>query len=181
MTKGRFIAVVGPSGVGKDSVMAGLCAARPDLVRVRRVITRAPDAGGEDYEAVSPALFAARAAGGDFALHWQAHGLSYGIPRSTQDVLHRGQDALANLSRGMLVRAAQVFGTLTVLHVTATPEVLAQRLAARGREGRAEIARRLARSAPDFPQDLPLVEIDNSAALDHAVRAALAALYPESL
>ena len=30
---GRFIAVVGPSGVGKDSVMAGLCAARPDLVQ----------------------------------------------------------------------------------------------------------------------------------------------------
>lgn len=181
MTKGRFIAVVGPSGVGKDSVMAGLCAARPDLVRVRRVITRAPDAGGEDYEAVSDARFAARAAGGDFALHWQVHGLSYGIPHSTQDVLHRGQDALANLSRGMLARAAQVFGTLTVVHVTATPEVLAQRLAARGREGRAEIARRLERSAPAFPTGMPVIEIDNSGTLDRAVGAALAVLYPESL
>ncbi|WP_439140152.1 phosphonate metabolism protein/1,5-bisphosphokinase (PRPP-forming) PhnN [Roseicyclus sp.] len=179
MTKGRFIAVVGPSGVGKDSVMAGLCAARPDLVRVRRVITRDVDAGGEDYEAISPALFAARAAGGDFALHWQAHGLSYAIPHAVHDTLDRGQDALANLSRGMLGRAAQVFGALTVLHVTATPEVLAQRLAARGREGRAEIARRMARPAPDFPQGLPLVEIDNSGALAHAVGAALAALYPE--
>ena len=177
---GRFIAVVGPSGVGKDSVMAGLCDARPDLVRVRRVITRTPDAGGEDYEAVSPALFAARAAGGDFALHWQAHGLSYAIPRSTLDILDRGQDALANLSRAVLSRAALVFGTLTVLHVTATPDVLAQRLAARGREGRAEIARRLARPAPDFPQDLPMVEIDNSGQLDRAVGAALAALYPEN-
>ncbi|WP_445943555.1 phosphonate metabolism protein/1,5-bisphosphokinase (PRPP-forming) PhnN [Roseicyclus sp.] len=177
---GRFIAVVGPSGVGKDSVMAGLCDARPDLVRVRRVITRTPDAGGEDYEAVSPALFAARAAGGDFALHWQAHGLSFAIPRSTHDILDRGQDALANLSRAMLSRAAHVFGTLTVLHVTATPDVLAQRLAVRGREGRAEIARRLARPAPDFPQDLPIVEIDNSGQLDRAVAAALAALYPEN-
>ena len=81
----------------------------------------------------------------------------------------------------MLSRAAQVFDTLTVLHVTATPDVLAQRLAARGREGRAEIARRLARPAPDFPQDLPLVEIDNSGQLDRAVGAALAALYPENL
>lgn len=181
MSTGRFIAVVGPSGVGKDSVMAGLCAARPDLLRVRRVITRAPDAGGEDHEAVSDALFAARAAGGDFALHWQAHGLSYAIPREVQGVLDHGQDVLANLSRAMLARAAEVFGTLTVLHVTASPQVLAQRLAARGREGRAEIAERLARPAPDVPQGLPLVEVDNSGDLDGAVRAALAALYPESL
>ena len=50
---GRLIAVVGPSGVGKDSVMAGLHGAIPDLHLVRRVITRAPDLGGEDYDAVS--------------------------------------------------------------------------------------------------------------------------------
>ncbi|MBF9047507.1 phosphonate metabolism protein/1,5-bisphosphokinase (PRPP-forming) PhnN [Rhodobacterales bacterium LSUCC0031] len=180
MTKGRFIAVVGPSGVGKDSVMAGMIAARPGLVRIRRVITRAADAGGEDYEAVSDALFAARAAGGDFALHWQAHGLSYGIPRTAQAALAHGQDALVNLSRGMVGRAAVVFEHVTVLHITATPAVLAERLALRGREGRAEIARRLARPAPGFPPDLPLVEIDNSGDLSLAVAAALAALYPES-
>jgi ribose 1,5-bisphosphokinase len=176
---GRLIAVVGPSGVGKDSVMAGLAAARPGLVRVRRVITRDPNAGGEDFEAVTPALFAARAAGGDFALHWQAHGLCYGIPRGVHDVLARGQDALANLSRGVLGPAARVFPGLHVLHITARPEVLAARLAARGREGRAEIAGRLARAAPDFPQGIAVTGIDNSGRLEAAVAAALAALYPE--
>ncbi|WP_284266169.1 phosphonate metabolism protein/1,5-bisphosphokinase (PRPP-forming) PhnN [Roseicyclus amphidinii] len=176
---GRFIAVVGPSGVGKDSVMEALCAKRPDLVRIRRVITRAEAAGGEDFEGITPALFAARAAGGDFALHWQAHGLFYGIPREAQKVLARGQDALANLSRGMLGRAARVFPELHVLHITARPEVLAERLAARGRESRAEIARRLARPAVAFPEGLRVTEIDNSGPLDRAVTAALAALYPE--
>ncbi|NKX44781.1 phosphonate metabolism protein/1,5-bisphosphokinase (PRPP-forming) PhnN [Roseicyclus persicicus] len=178
MSTGRLIAVVGPSGVGKDSVMEALVAARPDLVRVRRVITRAADAGGEEFEGISPALFAARAAGGDFALHWQAHGLFYGIPREVHDVLGRGQDALANLSRAMLGRAARVFPELHVLHITARPEVLAARLAGRGREGRAEIARRLARPAPAFPEGLRVTEIDNSGRLDEAVAAALAALYP---
>lgn len=176
---GRFIAVVGPSGVGKDSVMEALCARRPDLVRIRRVITRPSEAGGEDFEGIGAALFAARAAGGDFALHWQAHGLSYGIPRDVHDVLARGQDALANLSRGVLGQAARVFPDLHVLHITARPEVLAERLSSRGREGRAEIARRLARPAPPFPEGLIVTEIDNSGRLDRAVAAALAALYPE--
>lgn len=178
VTPGRFIAVVGPSGVGKDSVMEALVAARPDLVRVRRVITRASSAGGEDFDGISPALFAARAAGGDFALHWQAHGLFYGIPKDVHQVLARGQDVLANLSRGMLGQAQRAFPTLQVLHITARPEVLADRLAARGREGRGDIARRLARSAPPFPEGLPVREIDNSGRLDRAVAAALAALYP---
>ena len=179
MTQGRFIAVVGPSGVGKDSVMEGLVAERPDLVRIRRVITRAEAASGEDFEGTTPALFAARAAGGDFALHWQAHGLFYGIPRDVHDVLARGQDALANLSRGMLGRAARVFPALHVLHVTARPEVLATRLAGRGRESRAEIARRLARPAMPVPEGVQVTEIDNSDPLERSVAAALAALYPE--
>ncbi|MCU4653417.1 phosphonate metabolism protein/1,5-bisphosphokinase (PRPP-forming) PhnN [Roseibacterium sp. SDUM158016] len=179
MSAGRLIAVVGPSGVGKDSLMEALCARRPDLHRVRRVITRDAEAGGEEFEAVSPALFAARAAGGDFALHWQAHGLSYGVPVAVDDVLSLGRDALVNLSRGVLAKAAVRFGSLHVLHVTARPEVLARRLSGRGRESPGEIARRLARPAPDFPPGLQVTEIDNSGALDGAVEAAMAALYPE--
>lgn len=178
MSGGRFIAVVGPSGVGKDSVMAGLAAARPDLHLVRRVITRPEDAGGEVHDAVSPALFAARAAGGDFALHWRAHGLHYGIPAEVACILGAGQDALANLSRGVLAQAARRFPGMVALHVTARPEVLAARLRARGRESATEIARRLARPVAPFPDGLDVVEIDNSGPLEQAVRAALAALYP---
>jgi ribose 1,5-bisphosphokinase len=178
MTRGRFIAVVGPSGVGKDSVMEALAAAHPDLHRARRVITRAPDAGGEDFEGVSRADFAARCDAGDFALWWEAHGILYAIPASVRRTLALGEDVLANLSRKALVRASEVFDTLQVLHVTAAPEVLAGRLAARGRETPAEIRARLARQAP-VPEGLPVIEIDNGGSLSDSVRAALAALYPE--
>ncbi len=176
---GRFIAVVGPSGVGKDSLMEGLCAQRPDLHRVRRVITRAADAGGEDFDSVSESLFAARAAGGDFALHWKAHGLSYGIPAEVHGVLAQGQDALANLSRGVLQQAANSFDDLVVMEVTASPKILARRLAQRGREQGREIDRRLARPKPVMPEGLTVITIDNSGALAVAVAAATAALYPE--
>ncbi|MBY6200933.1 phosphonate metabolism protein/1,5-bisphosphokinase (PRPP-forming) PhnN [Maritalea mobilis] len=178
---GRFIAVVGPSGVGKDSVMEALCAARPDLYRARRVITRPEAAGGEAFDGISPALFAARAAGGDFALHWQAHGLSYGIPREVHAILRSGRDVLANLSRAVLVKAGRVFDDVHVLHINATPEVLITRLEGRARETEAEIAKRLARSAPEIPEGMHVTEIDNSGTLGAAVAQAMAALYPEKV
>lgn len=179
MTTGRLIVVVGPSGVGKDSLMDALCAARPGLHRVRRVITRAPDAGGECFEAVSREVFARRRAAGAFALSWQAHGLHYAIPADTLGVLEAGDDALANLSRAVLAEARAVFPPLHVLSVTAPPEVLAQRLAGRGREPADEVSRRLGRAAPPPPADVPVTEIDNGGALEDAAAAALAALYPD--
>jgi ribose 1,5-bisphosphokinase len=176
--RGRLIAVVGPSGVGKDTVMAALIAARPDLHLVRRVITRAADAGGESFEAVSEAEFAARRAAGGFALSWDAHGLSYGIPASATDALERGQDAMVNLSRGVLDQARAQFQPIVVLSLLADPHVLALRLAARGRETAQEIERRLARK-PDVPViGADVISLRNDGALDDTLHVALAALYP---
>lgn len=179
MNEGRLIAVVGPSGVGKDSLMDSICAARPALQRVRRVITRSPDAGGEDFESVTPDEFARRSAAGQFALCWQAHGLHYAIPVDALRGPARGQDAVANLSRRVLAEAQALFPRLHVLSVTAPPEVLANRLTARGREPGDETAQRLSRAAPPLPRGVAVTEIDNGGPLAAAAAAALAALYPE--
>ncbi len=80
MTIGRLFIVVGPSGAGKDTLIAGAKVLRPDLHWARRVITRAEVAGGEPFEGVSLEEFNTRRDAGEFALHWQAHGLSYGVP-----------------------------------------------------------------------------------------------------
>lgn len=176
MAQGLLVAVVGPSGVGKDSVMAGLCAARPEVSSVRRVITRPTEAGGEDFDGVSEAAFAAHLAQGDFVLHWQAHGLSYGIPRSETEAMATGQTLLVNLSRKVLAEAHALFGArFVVLNLTAPREVLAARLAARGRESAEDIAQRLDRSLT-LPDGLPVIEIENNSTLDVAVRDALRAL-----
>lgn len=173
---GRFIAVVGPSGVGKDSVIDGLCAHMPALVRARRIITRAPDAGGEDYTATTPKDFLERAKSGHFALWWQAHGLHYAIPDSVHAELNQGGDVIANLSRSKLQDGADAFDNFLVLSITAKSDILAKRLANRGREDADDRARRLARSSLALPGNLNVIDIDNSGDLSHAVTAAVDAL-----
>ena len=178
MSAGRLIAVVGPSGVGKDSVMAGMIAARPDMRLVRRTITRAPGLGGEDYDAVTPEAFDSAARDGAFCVHWTAHGLSYGIPSDVLTDVQRGKDCLANFSRSALAQAAEIFPNLTVLNITASPATLAKRLAGRGRETEAEIAARLAQADKCLPAGLDVVTIANDGALEDTVTKALAALQP---
>ncbi|MBU2962862.1 phosphonate metabolism protein/1,5-bisphosphokinase (PRPP-forming) PhnN [Citreicella sp. C3M06] len=176
---GRFVAVIGPSGVGKDTLMVAVAARLPGLGLVRRVITRKADAGGEEFDAVSEDGFARRVAEGAFALHWRAHGLGYGIPVSVLSRVAHGEQVLCNLSRGALLQAAERFPGMAVLHVTARPEVLAARLAARGREDDAQIAARLARAVKPLPEGIEATQIDNSGPLDAAVAAMLHALQPE--
>lgn len=177
MTGGRFITVVGPSGVGKDSVMNALCVAMPDMVRCRRVITRAPEAGGEDYEPVDEEAFQLRIKRGDFALWWQAHDLFYGVPNDVHTHLERGSNVIANLSRSKLIEAQGVFPHFRVLSITASSAILEQRLANRGRETAEERERRLARASFPLPDGLDVTEIDNSGDLDAAVAKARDALH----
>lgn len=176
---GRLIAVVGASGVGKDSLIAGLATAQPDLHIVRRVITRPSDLGGEPFEGVTEAEFQSRAQADAFCLSWQAHGLSYGIPQSTQEIVLSGRDAVVNLSRGILNEAATLFPNLIVLKITASPKTLAERLIARGRESREGIERRLSRPEPEMPAKLNIIDLANDGALQETVQNALSALYPE--
>lgn len=178
MTRGRFIAVVGPSGVGKDTVMRAMVGMRPGLRRVRRVITRPADADGEGHEAVSAAEFDARLKDGGFALHWRAHGLGYGVPVGICMDLAQGRDLLVNLSRTVLTEAQARFRPFLVLHLTADPQVLAARLKARGRESDAEIAERLTGAALALPGGVgPVVTLDTGAPPEKLAKAALRALY----
>jgi len=168
-----IFAVVGPSGAGKDTLIDGACAARPDLTRVRRVITRPEAAGGEDFEGVPEAEFAARMARGDFALDWQAHGLRYGIP---VQALRGPGNVIFNGSRAALVAAQTRLPGLRVIVVTAPVAILAQRLAARGRETATDIAQRLDRAGFTLPDGIAAQVVQNDAAPRIGVERLLAAL-----
>lgn len=176
---GRLVAVVGPSGAGKDTLMAGARAALASDARLRfvqRAITRPAEAGGEDHRPLTEAAFLAELAAGGFALNWQAHGLRYGIPRDIGDDIARGRVVVANLSRAVLAEAASRF-PLLVLEITAPVPVLAARLAARGREDAADVAARLAREAA-LPPGLDLRRVLNDGPVAAGIAAVVAALQP---
>jgi phosphonate metabolism protein PhnN/1,5-bisphosphokinase (PRPP-forming) len=176
---GTLFLVVGPSGAGKDSLIDGArgrLAGDPDFVFARRVITRPVEAGGEAHQAVSDEAFRAMERAGAFALSWHAHRLGYGLPRAIEADLHAGHNVVANVSRTVIEAARHRFPNVRVIHVTAPAEVLAARLAARGRESAADIEERLARSDTDQPEGPDVVTVANDAGLDAGIEAFTRAL-----
>ena len=172
--------MVGPSGAGKDSVIdyARRALGGDDRFRVRaprhNTTQRSRDRGSR--HAWHPTEFQAAKSRGAFALTWESHGLSYGIPASADARVASGAVVIANGSRGVIAAMRRRYAHVLVVQITASPEVLAQRLGARGREAADNVLSRLARNA-DYEGRLADCEtIDNSGPLSQAGDAFVALL-----
>ncbi|WP_040505708.1 MULTISPECIES: phosphonate metabolism protein/1,5-bisphosphokinase (PRPP-forming) PhnN [unclassified Limnohabitans] len=174
----RLIYVMGPSGAGKDSVLVWLRKHLPKDMPVhwaRRTITRPAAAGGEVHEETDEQGFETLRSQDAFALSWHANGLHYGIRRTELAGLQQGLWVLVNGSRGHLAQALQSHPGLQVVHITADPATLLQRLIQRQRETPEQIQQRIVRaSAFLVPQGV--IEISNNGTLDQAGQALLLAL-----
>jgi ribose 1,5-bisphosphokinase len=160
---GRLVVVVGPSGAGKDTLL-GLARDDflddPNIVFPRRLVTRAPSRF-EENQAVSEAAFAKSVAAGRFAFWWDAHGLKYALGIAIDDHIRAGKTVVCNVSRGVVVELRSRYADVRVVLVTAPPDVLAQRLAARDRAADGSIGERLVRGAPTERDVAPDVVIEN--------------------
>jgi ribose 1,5-bisphosphokinase len=163
MENGRFIYVVGASGAGKDTLLSFARAqlAEQPIAFAHRYITRPIVGSGEIHIPLTWAEFALRLDRDLFALHWDSHGLRYGIGREIDLWLARGMTVVVNGSRAALPLALSLYPESSVVMITASPETLRRRLEARGRETRPDIEERLA-GAKAYPQDIPnMTCIDN--------------------
>src|SRR5450756_721969 len=98
---GRLLLVTGPSGAGKDTLLAvaqAACADNANVVFARRVVTREASSA-EDNEPIGSEDFRLALARGDFAVHWEAHGHCYGLRRCIDDDIRAGRTVVANVSR----------------------------------------------------------------------------------
>jgi ribose 1,5-bisphosphokinase len=160
---GRLVLVIGPSGAGKDTLIAGArvaCGEDAGIVFPRRVVTR-PPSSAEDNEPISHAAFERAAADGAFALWWQAHGLSYGIPRAVDRDIEAGRTVVCNVSRTIVGTARERYEHVVAVLVTAPRDIIARRLVERGRAGDGRMVDRIDRIDLPLGNLRPDVVIDN--------------------
>ena len=168
---GRFIVVVGPSGAGKDTLLGlarAACADDGNVVFPRRVVTREASASEDNVQVTLDAFRQARARG-DFALHWEAHGHCYALPRAIDDDIRAGRMVVANLSRTVVDAIRRGYADVTVVLITAPPAMLSQRLAARARSSDGQIESRLSRVVDDVAT-APDVTITNVGSVEGHAR-----------
>jgi ribose 1,5-bisphosphokinase len=169
---GVFVAIVGPSGVGKDTVLAHLRAQvslSDRFVFPKRIITR-PSDSSEDLVEIDKCAFETQKTAGAFALSWSAHGLDYAIPLFVEDAIADGKIVVVNISREMIGQVRRRFGKSCVVLVSAPLETRAQRIAIRGREKEIDIRARLARTVETFAESDADLILDNSGPPEDAAR-----------
>ncbi len=178
MNHARLFYVMGPSGAGKDSLLAyarariGPGAASPGSAPVlfaHRYITRAPSEG-ENHIALSHAEFALRHSLGCFSLDWKSHDCRYGIGVEIDAWLAAGASVVINGSRAFLAQAVNRYRErLHLVEIRVDPAVRARRLARRGRETGDALDKRVAHQvAWTPPEGVPLSVIANDGELAEA-------------
>jgi ribose 1,5-bisphosphokinase len=168
---GRLVLVVGPSGAGKDTLLGlakAACADDVNVVFPRRVITREASASEENQE-VSIGTFQEALARGDYAMHWEAHGHCYALPRTIDDEIRIGRTIVANVSRTVIGAMRRAYADVVVVLITAPPNVLAERIAMRERSSDGTVENRLRRTVED-DSAAPDVTIVNTGSAEYHAR-----------
>lgn len=177
---GRLVLVVGPSGAGKDTLLDLARAATADdgnIVFARRIITREASAS-EDNEYFSPDTFQAAMNRGAFAMNWEAHGNRYALSRTIDDDIRAGRTVVANVSRTVIAAMRRAYADVTVVSITAPPDILAERIAMRARSSDGRPEARLSRSVEEAPV-APDVTIVNTGSADYHSRQLIRAVKGE--
>ena len=137
----QLVIISGPSGVGKDTIIAALAARPrdPDYHYVVTCTTRAPRPGelpGVSYRFLSRAEFHALREAGELLEANEVHGNWYGTPRrDVAEALVAGHDVILKIDvQGARVVKERVPDALLVFIVPPSLEALFQRLRSRATE-----------------------------------------------
>ncbi len=162
-----LVIISGPSGVGKDTIIAALRRRPhdPELIYVVTCTTRAPRPGevqGSSYHFMSQAAFTDLRDAGELLESAEVHGHWYGTPRrQVLDALQAGRDVILKIDvQGAAAVKARASNALLIFLVPPSLEALFGRLRARATETADELEVRQRNAA---------VELARSEDYDHVV------------
>jgi guanylate kinase len=155
MKRGRLFVITAPSGAGKTSLVGALLASEP---RMRLSIShttrprRPTESDGREYHFISVPQFEALVGRHEFLEHARVFDNYYGTSRAfVEGQLRAGHDVLLEIdwNGAQQVRAA-LPGCISIFILPPSRQALAERLAKRGTDSAAVIARRLRDAAADM-------------------------------
>jgi phosphonate metabolism protein PhnN/1,5-bisphosphokinase (PRPP-forming) len=161
--KSKIVLIVGPSGVGKDSLLSYAKDELKDRINfVKRYITREADENEDNYH-LDDYAFEILKHNSFFISTWNVHNNIYGISKNS---IINGLNIIS-ISRSRVKDFENIYEKVYTMNITVSSDELRKRLNKRGRESKEEIEKRLLRS--DLKIDAKnLIKFDNSACFEES-------------
>ena len=178
-----LVVISGPSGVGKDAVLAKLREEHPELYFAVTATTRTKRPGeveGVDYFFITQPRFQQLLADGEFLEHAEVYGRYYGVPKEPlREALSDGRDAIVKVDvQGAATIRRLVPDAFLIFIAPPSLEELERRLTTRKTETPEQMVLRIqtARSEMNEASKFDEVIVNETDALDQCVADIVAAI-----